>query len=174
MSISLIAAMDRNGVIGKDNKLPWSLPNDLRYFKRVTEGNIVVMGRKCYESIGHALPGRTNIVLTTDPNYYARDCYIYHSIEDFMSDYKLHSEKDDEVFIIGGSEIYKQFLPHADKLYITKIDHEFEGDTFFPEIDPDTWIEIGSVTGRRDEYNLYPHSFHVYLKEDFFVSALRS
>ena len=127
--ISLIAAMGGNRVIGNNNSMPWRLPKDLAYFKKLTLGNTVVMGRKTFESIGKPLAGRKNIILTRDKGYTREGCLVVHSIEEALKEIK----DEQESFIIGGGEIYSIFLPYANKLYITYIDHEFQGDTYFPE-----------------------------------------
>lgn len=136
--ISLIAAHDRNLVIGKGNSLPWSIPEDLQYFKQLTSGHICIMGRKTFESLGRPLPNRTNIILTSDRDYQVEGCYIYNSIEDVLNEYGLYAESS-EVFVIGGSQIYEAFLPHADRMYITYIDHEFEGNAYFPSYEITEW-----------------------------------
>lgn len=126
--ISLIVAMSSNSVIGKDNKLPWSIPEDLRYFKDITTGHTVIMGRKTYESIGKALPNRRNIILTQNRDFLAEGCTVVHSVNEVWQLFN----REEEIFVIGGSEIYHLFLPFASKLYITQIHAEIEGDTFFP------------------------------------------
>lgn len=164
MIISIITAMDKNRVIGKDNALPWKLPSELQYVKAVTMGAPIVMGRKNYESIGRPLPGRRNIILTRDKNYKVDGCEIAHSKAQVL---KMCAEEV-EVFIFGGQEIYQLFLPIVDKLYITKINHEFEGDTFFPEVNMGEYIEISKKDGVTDERNPYEHCFYVYFKHDDF------
>ncbi|PLX21307.1 diacylglycerol kinase [Candidatus Parcubacteria bacterium] len=129
--ISIIVAIGKNNAIGLDNQLLWHIPEDLKHFKKITTGNIIVMGRKTYESIGRALPSRTNIIITRDTKFQAEGCIIKHSLEEVFREAKSYSDK--EVFIIGGGEIYKQALPHADKLYLTIVDDEPKADTFFPE-----------------------------------------
>ncbi|MGB8956760.1 MAG: dihydrofolate reductase [Tumebacillaceae bacterium] len=154
--ISFIFAMDRNRVIGKGNQLPWHLPNDLKFFKETTRGHTVIMGRKTYESIGRPLPDRRNIVLTTRQGYDAPGCEVVHAVEEL----ELHT--GEEQFVIGGAEIFKALLPVADRLYVTHIDAEFEGDAFYPEIDPDEWKAVSRTEGAVDEKNKYPHAFVVY------------
>lgn len=127
--ISLIVAHDKNYVIGLNNDMPWHLPGDLAYFKRVTMGKPIIMGRNTFESIGRALPGRRNIVISRNADYQASGAEVVHSLEEAIA---LVSDQP-EIMIIGGQQIFTQALPIADRLYITKIDHEFEGDTFFPE-----------------------------------------
>ena len=158
MIVSIIVAMDINRVIGKDNQLPWRLPRELQYVKKTTMGHPIILGRKNYESIGRPLPGRRNIILTRDENFSAEGCEIAHSVEEV---YKL-CENEEEIFIFGGEQIYKLFLEDTDKLYVTVIHHEFEGDTFFPEIDWTKWKEIFVEQGITDEKNPYEYYYHVY------------
>jgi dihydrofolate reductase len=127
MILSLIAAMSENRVIGREGKLPWYLPEDLKRFRKLTLGHVVIMGRKTYESIGKPLPNRTNIILTKQTNYHALGTRIEASIE------KALSGLSGEVFIIGGGEVYQQALPRADRIYLTLVHTAIEGDTFFPE-----------------------------------------
>lgn len=156
--ISFLVAMSKNRVIGKNNDLPWHLPADLAYFKRTTMHHTIVMGRKTHESIGRALPGRRNIVVTTKKNYRAEGCEIVHSVDEAM---KLLPE-DDEVFVIGGSQLFKAFYPFAERLYVTYIDEEFAGDTFFPEIDESEWKRISTERGEKNEKNPYDYFYIVY------------
>nr|AIA18896.1 Dihydrofolate reductase [uncultured bacterium] len=127
MLISIIAAMDNNRVIGKNNDLPWRLPKEWQYVKKTTMGHPIVLGRKNFESIGKALPGRRNIIVSRDYDYTAVGCEIVHTVEDV---FRL-CEGEEEIFIFGGEQIYTLFLPYVDKMYLTKIHHDFEGDTFF-------------------------------------------
>lgn len=135
--LSMIVAMGKGNVIGKDNQMPWHYPEDLRYFKEVTMNKTVIMGSKTYESIlttlKKPLPNRHHVILTKDKAKY-REMETYHSIEDALANYL---KKEEEVFVIGGASIYKQFLPFADRLYITHINQSFEGDTFFPHFNSD-------------------------------------
>lgn len=128
----IVAVAGEKRVIGKKGGLPWYIPEELKRFKIITMGHPIIMGRKTHESIGKALPGRTNIVITTHPNYSAQGCIVVHSLDEA---FQLARGKpgDEEVFVIGGGEIYKQALLKADKLYLTKIEAEIEGDTFFPD-----------------------------------------
>lgn len=157
--ISLLWAMDENRLIGKDNDLPWRLPEDLKYFKKVTMGHPIVMGRKTYESIGRPLPGRQNIIITRNPNYKVDGCDVFHSIDEFLSYYKSQSG---EIFVIGGAEIFKATIPFADRLYVTKIHETFTGNAYFPELDMGKWSLISSEQGIRDEKNPYDYEFLVY------------
>lgn len=128
--ISFIFAMDANRLIGKDNDLPWHLPNDLAYFKKVTSGHSIIMGRKTYESIGRPLPNRKNIVVTSAPASEFPGCTVVSSLKDVL-DICSGSE---ECFVIGGAQLYTALFPYADRLYMTKIHHEFEGDRHFPNL----------------------------------------
>ena len=160
MKISMIVAMGRDNVIGKQNKMPWDLPADLKYFKDVTLGHPVVCGRKTLESMGGPLKGRRNIILSRNKDYKPDcDCEVVHSVDEVL---QLSSASNEEVFIIGGAEIYKMFLPYANKLYITTIDQDFEGDTFFPEISEDEWSQVSVKEGQRDEKNPYHYQFRVF------------
>lgn len=157
--ISLIWAMDENRVIGKDNQLPWHLPEDLKFFKRVTMGHPIAMGRKTHDSIGRNLPGRENIVITRQNDFQCDGCTVLHSVQELV-DYA--AEKNKEVFVIGGAEIFKQILPFADRLYLTQIYDRFEGDTFFPELNMEEWELISQEKGIKDEKNPYDYEFLIY------------
>lgn len=166
MIISLIAAVAENNVIGKDNNLPWHLPTDMKYFRDTTMGHCVIMGRKNYDSIPlkfRPFDGRTNIVVTRQKDFVAEDCIVVHSVERALEVAKEKNEP--EVFIIGGAEIYKQTIDMADKVYYTRIHHSFEGDAFFPAIDPVKWKLISQKDFAADAKNKYPFSFCVYQKE---------
>jgi dihydrofolate reductase len=156
--ISFVVAMDENRAIGKDNTLPWHLPADLQYFKKVTMGKPIVMGRKTYESIGKPLPGRENIVVTRHLEYNAEGTTIVHSIDEVLK------KEAEEICVIGGTEIFKMFLPVADRLYITEIHDTFDADTFFPKLNEEVWTEVSREAGTVDEKNKYPHDFVVYEK----------
>lgn len=155
--ISLIWAMDINRVIGRNNRLPWRLPADLAYFKRLTTGHTVVMGRKTYESIGRPLPNRHNVIVTRNPAFKADGCTIVHSLEEAW-----RAAGEDEVFVIGGAGLFAHALPAADKLYLTQIHHAFEGDVFFPEIPYDEWRLVSREPGVKDDRNPYDYEFLVY------------
>lgn len=155
MIISLICAVSQNGVIGLDNRLPWRLPADLKRFKNLTMGHHLLMGRKTYESIGRPLPGRTNIVLTRQPDFQAENCLIAASLEEALE----LCEDDDEVFVIGGAAVYRQALPLAHRIYLTLIRQDFEGDTFLFEIDQTCWQEIWRADFAPDETNPFSYSF---------------
>lgn len=149
--------MAENRVIGKDNQLPWRMPADLRHFKAMTTGHPILMGRKTYESIGRPLPNRTNIIITRDPAYQANGCIVVTSIDQAIQ----HASKDGsaEIFIIGGAEVYKQLMPSVDRLYLTVIHHEFEGDTNFPALDAREWNEVKREDHAADSENVHDYSF---------------
>jgi len=156
MTISIIVAIANNWVIGCKNALPWHLPSDMRHFHQLTMGKPVIMGQKTFESIGKPLPGRTNIIITFDKSYTAPGCIVAHSIEESLATAK----NSDEVMIIGGASIYKQFLPLANRLYLTLIEADIEGaDAFFPEFDYSDWNEIERVKNESDKENQYPYTF---------------
>lgn len=137
--VALIVAMSRNGVIGRDNGMPWHLPEELRHFKAITMGKPMVMGRKTWESIGRALPGRTSIVVTRRRQWQPEGAIVVASVGEALARGRAIAGAGGEVMVIGGGEIYRQALPGADRLYITEVDLEVEGDTFFPPIDPGQW-----------------------------------
>lgn len=137
MKISLIVAMSSDRVIGRDQKMPWHLPDDLKHFREITLGNPILMGRKTHESIGRALPGRENIILTRDKTYAAKDCRVVHSIEEAIE--KLDGQ---EGMIIGGATLYEAFLPIATRLYLTLVAGHFDGDTHFPVFNREDWDTI--------------------------------
>lgn len=151
-TITLIAAMGQNRVIGRDNDLIWHLPRDLRHFKNKTKGHHIIMGRKTYESVGRPLPHRTNIIVTRDKNYRAEGCLIAHSLEAALK----MVENDSTPYIAGGAEIYKQALSFADCLELTIVHQQFEGDAFFPQIDDDKWERVKHEYYEADEEN--PHA----------------
>ena len=158
MTISLVVAASTNNVIGSDGGLPWHLPDDLRHFKRLTTGNPIVMGRKTFESIGRPLPDRRNIVMTRDPDYMARGCDVVSSVRE-----ALDIEADaDEVMIIGGGQVYRDFLPHADRIYLTRVQADVEGDTYFPDIDEAGWRLVSSEPHAADEKHAYAFDVMVY------------
>jgi dihydrofolate reductase len=153
-------AMDKNRVIGKDNQLPWHLPEDLKFFKRTTMGHPIAMGRKTFESIGKPLPGRENVIITRNQNYEQEGCKILHSIEELLH----YSQTQNELFIIGGAEIFREALPYADRLYLTQINHSFDGDTFFPSFDRNEWKLVSKEKGIKNEQNPYDYEFQIYEK----------
>jgi len=136
MSITLIAAMASNRAIGQDNKLLWRLPSEMAHFRRSTTGKTVLMGRKTFESLGRPLPNRLNVILTRDRDFSSEGCEIVHSVDEALQQY---SNDEAELMVIGGAEIYRQFLPYAEKLLLTEVDARIDGDAFFPEVPEAEW-----------------------------------
>lgn len=161
MIISAIVAVSENNVIGKDNNLPWRLSNDLKYFKKTTQGHTIVLGRKNYDSIGRPLPNRTNIVITRQSDLEIEGCIVMPSLESAIEYAKANGE--DELFIIGGAQIYTLAMPLIDKLYLTKVHADVEGDVMFPEMG-DGLKEVSCEKHLADEKNEFDHSFVVYEK----------
>ena len=162
MRIAMIAAMANNRVIGKDNQMPWHLPADLKHFKKVTLGKPVIMGRKTYQSIGKALPGRRNIVISRQGVALSEDADWVQSIEQALA----LVQDEAEVMIIGGAEIYRQVLPMADRLYITDIDLTVEGDAFFPDYQAEArWHEAASESHQADPQNPHSYNFRILNRE---------
>lgn len=161
--LSIIVAVSKNNVIGKDNDLIWSLPNDLKRFRKITTGHTMVMGRKTFESLPGVLKNRHHIILTKNKEYRVNNenVSIVNSIAELFS--KLKS--DEEIFVIGGGDIYKKLLPFVEKLYITRIDQDFEGDTLFPNIESNEWEVLESEDGILDNENLLPHQFQVLIRK---------
>lgn len=153
--VSIIAAIGGNNVIGLKNALPWNLPADMEHFKQLTKGKPIIMGQKTFESIGKPLIGRANIVLTLDKNFTPPGCQIAHSIKEALEIVK----NSKEVMICGGESIYRQFLPLADRMYLTLIEGDFEGDAFFPEFDRSSWKEVERVENKSDRENPYKYTF---------------
>jgi len=152
----MIAAMTEDRVIGVKNSLPWKLPNDMKWFRQKTMGKPIVMGRKTFESFGaKALPGRTNIIITRDESYKATDSVVVHSIDEAI---KAAGDVD-EVMIIGGASFYEQMLPKADRLYLTFVHADLDGDAWFPEINNSDWNKVEKINHKKDSENRYAHSF---------------
>jgi dihydrofolate reductase len=154
--LSLIVATAKNRVIGVNNTLPWHLPEDLKRFRALTTGHHIIMGRKTYDSLGRLLPGRTTVIVTRNQAYKVEGAIVVHSLEDAI----VACGDDQEVFLIGGAELYQDGLKLANKLYITEIDAEYEGDAFFPEFDLSEWNEAAaesyiSVNGLGFRYLTY-------------------
>lgn len=159
--ITIIAAIGKNNALGKDNQLLWRLPKDLKHFKSLTENHPIVMGRKTYESIGKPLPNRTNIVVSRKENWFSEDILIVSKLKEAV---KFAKKIDEEVFIIGGGEIYKQTMELADRLEITYVDEDFEADTFFPKIDLKIWQKTNEEFYEKDEANNHNFYFQTYEK----------
>jgi dihydrofolate reductase len=152
MKRSLVVAVAENGVIGRLNHLPWRLPEDLAYFKRVTMGHPIVMGRRTYESIGRPLPGRTNIVVTHNRDFVAPGCLVVHGLDEAWT----AANGADEVSVIGGTALFRDTLPIADRIHLTEVQAPVEGDTFFPAFDPREWRETEVVRHAADARHPYP------------------
>ncbi|MDQ3192333.1 MAG: dihydrofolate reductase [Bacteroidota bacterium] len=155
---SFVVAVAKNNVIGKDNTLPWHLPADLRFFKNLTTGHHMIMGRKTFDSFGKPLPNRTSVVITRQNDYQPEGCIVVHSIEEAIK----VAAVEEEIFIIGGSEIFKQTMPIADRIYLTRIHEDFEGDTIFPELNKEEWELKEKQDFEADEKNKYSYSFCIY------------
>jgi dihydrofolate reductase len=163
MILSLIAAIGKNNEIGKDNRLLWNMPADLRYFRDTTSGHPVIMGWNTFKSIGRPLPNRQNIVISIDSAWNAEGVTTVGSLEEAIG---LFKGKDDEVFVIGGALTYAQAIALADRLYITHVDASFDADTFFPNIDKNIWHEVSRDAHESDEKNPLPYSFTLYEKSN--------
>lgn len=160
MKIAIIVATDEQGLIGKENDLPWKLSADLQYFRRVTMGKPLIMGRNTHESIGRVLPGRKNIIVTKNKAYQVEDCTVVHSINDAL----VACDQVEEVMVMGGASLYEQLLPTADKLYLTQVHASLAGDTWFPAWNKNEWSEISREDYLADEKNDYAYSFIIYEK----------
>lgn len=167
MKLSLIVAAANNNVIGRNNELPWHLPQDLKYFKSVTLGKPVIMGRKTFESIGKPLPGRTNIVITRQPDWKFSGVLVAQSVEEAIEiagQFRAEQNQvSDEVMVIGGAEIYRHALPMADRVYLTRIEKNIEGDAHFPALSAEQWEKTSELPGDVDA--ALPHRFCVFQRK---------
>jgi dihydrofolate reductase len=164
--ISILVAMAKNRVIGRNNALPWQLPPDLRRFKELTMGHHIVMGRKTYESIGRPLPGRTNVIITRQAGYQVPGAIVVASIDQALKVCSAGKEVDQEIFVIGGAQIYRQSLGLCQRIYITEIQQEFDGDTLFPELNQQEWREISREKHRLNDDNGLEYHFVVLDRRD--------
>lgn len=160
--VTIIAAIAHNGVIGQANRLPWHLPADLKHFKRLTMGHAIVMGRKTWESLPGLLPHRSHVVITRDTDYKAQGAMVAHSL-----DQALEIAGGEEVFVIGGAQLYAGALPVADRMLLTEVDFEAEGDTFFPDYDALLWDEVGRESHLADERNPHAYAFVELVRRDY-------
>lgn len=160
MTISTIVATAKGNVIGKDNDIPWYLPADLKYFKKQTLNHHIIMGRKTYQSIGRPLPKRTNIVITRDPFFVATNCIVCSSVEAALEIAQDNGEQ--EVFIIGGGMIYELTQQYWDRVYLTEVDLEVEGDIYFPALKKEEWKLVSSNPQKADEKNEYDYTFKIF------------
>lgn len=158
MKLAIIVATDEKGLIGRDNDLPWKLSADLQYFRKVTMGKPLVMGRTTHESIGRALPGRKNIVVTKNLTYQAEGCCVVHSVAEAIE----ACDEAEEVMVMGGASLYEQLLPQADRLYLTQVHASLEGDTWFPDWQRSEWQELSREDHLADDKNDYPYSFIIF------------
>lgn len=158
--ITIIAAVAENNALGKNNQLIWHLPADLKRFKQVTLGHHIIMGRKTFESLGKPLPNRTTIIITRNKNYKQEGCIVVNSLPEAIE----ASVTDENPYILGGAEIYKQALEIADKLDLTFVHHSFDADVFFPEIDSSIWNVMERIDNKADEKNKYDYSFITYIR----------
>jgi len=163
MIISTIVARAKNNVIGKDNDIPWYLPADLKYFKKITTGHHIIMGRKCFQSIGKPLPKRTNVIITQNPFFLVSNCYIANSVEESLQ--IAHDNGEEEAMIIGGGQIYELTKNLWDRMYITEVDAEIEGDIYFPKMNMDHWKISSKKDHSKDEKNEFDFSFLVFEKK---------
>jgi dihydrofolate reductase len=160
--LSMIVAMADNNIIGKDNDMPWHLPADLAYFKKTTLGKPIIMGRKTFESIGRPLPGRRNIVISRDTSYEGNGIEVVNSVEQALALINNSADAVDEIMVIGGGAIYRHCLTKANRLYVTHIKANIEGDTQFPEFNDGTWLKVHSEPSVSDEKNIYGLDFCIY------------
>ncbi|MCY7410643.1 MAG: dihydrofolate reductase [Chitinophagales bacterium] len=173
MKISIIVAVSQNNVIGINNKLPWHLPADMKYFKQVTMGHAVIMGRATYESLGKALPGRSNIVVTRQENYPAEDCVVVNNLKSAFEE--AVKTEDTECFVIGGADIIQQALVWTDKIYMTRIFHNYEGDTFLKPLNEDDWKLTSEERHLPDEKNRVAYAFQIFeLKQEIIPPPISS
>lgn len=157
--IIFVWAEDEKGAIGKDGGLPWKLPNDMKFFKETTTGHTVLMGRKTFESMGNRpLPNRQNLIMTRQLDYQADGVTVVHHLDDIVGN-------SEDIYVIGGSEIYKQFMPVVDVLWQTKIAGDFDGDTFFPQVNWEDWQLVEKIPGIRDEKNKHDHESLKYIRK---------
>ncbi len=159
--LTIIAAIATNNALGKNNDLIWHLPADLKRFKKVTLGHHVIMGRKTFESLGKPLPNRTTIIISRNPDYHVEGCVVVNSLQKAIKAASI----DENPYILGGAEIYRQAMEHADLLDLTLVHQVFEGDAFFPEIDLEIWTMTKRVDFKADELNQYDYSFVQYKKK---------
>ncbi len=163
MIISQIVAVSLNNVIGKDNGLPWHMPTDMAYFKNTSRGHHIVTGRRNYEAEGKALSGRINIVLTRNPDFQIGDGFVVHQLDEAIEIARKAGE--DELFIVGGAEIYKLAMPVTYRIYLTRIYTQIAGDTFYPELDMHVWKQVSIDRRKADEKNPYDYDFIVYERQ---------
>ena len=155
--VTLIVAKSENNIIGNKGRIPWYIPNDIKRFKEITMGKPILMGRKTFESIGHPLPGRTNIIISRNKAYSPSGCQVYSSIDQALKEH----ENTAEIMVIGGSGIYKALLPLTDRIYLTQINSTFEGDVFFPEMKNSQWREVANLRVIDDKTVSFEYCFKI-------------
>ncbi len=161
--LSIIVAKAKNNIIGKENKIIWNLPADLKRFKELTTGHTIIMGRKTFESLGRVLPNRKHIVFSQNPDFKVEDENV--SVVHSMLEIQEYIENEQENFVIGGAMIYNLLMSHVSKMYVTEIDEEFEGDSFFPKINTEIWKETSREKGPKDEINNLDYDYVIYEKD---------
>lgn len=157
----MIAAVAENNALGKDNELVWHLPNDFKRFKSLTSGHHIIMGRKTFESFPKPLPNRTHVIITRQKEYQAEGCIIVDSMDKALA----ICPKEEDIFIIGGGEIYKLGLPYSDKIELTRVHHTFEADAYFPEISETEWKIVVSEFNEKDEQHLYNYTYQTFIRK---------
>lgn len=162
--LSTIVAVAKNNVIGKDNKLIWHLPEDLKRFKNITNGKVIIMGRKTFESLGRILPNRKHVILCNDMEMNIKDENV--EILENIEELEKYINSKEECFVIGGATIYKLLMPYVKKMYVTEIDEEFEGDVYFPEIDRNVWKEVTREKGVKNEKNPFDYEYVTYIRKN--------
>ena len=159
--IIMIAAVAENNALGKNNDLLWHLPNDFKRFKEITSGHYIIMGRKTFDSFPKPLPNRTHVIISRQNNLEKEGCIVVQDLEKALA----VCPKNEDIFIIGGGEIYKQFMPFADQLDITRVHNSFDADVYFPEIDPETWELTTEIVHLKDEKHLFDYSFQTFVRK---------
>lgn len=159
--IIMIAAVAENNALGKNNDLLWHLPNDFKRFKEITSGHYIVMGRKTFDSFPKPLPNRTHVIISRQNNLEKEGCIVVQDLEKALA----VCPKNEDIFIIGGGEIYKQFMTFADQLDITRVHNSFDADVYFPEIDPETWELTTEIVHLKDEKHLFDYSFQTFVRK---------
>lgn len=161
--LSIVVAKAKNNIIGKENKMPWNLPEDIKRFKEITEGHTIIMGRKTFESLGDVLQNRKHIVFSRNPDFRVKNENV--QIVRSMLEIQEYIEDDEEAFVIGGAMIYNIMMPYVKKMYVTEIEKDFEGDAFFPRIDENTWKEVDREKGIKNEENNLDYEFVTYVRK---------
>lgn len=157
--VAILVAASENNIIGKGNSIPWHLPADMRYFRRLTTGNVVIMGRKTFDSIGKTLPDRANVIVTRQNDFRVPGAFVAHSLRDALEKGRASGR---DVFVIGGEEIYRQALPYVDRVYLTRIHAHIDGDARFPQMDKKEWLLVSTESKTPDEKHKFAFDFEVY------------